>query len=87
MLRAISNWQLLIRTMCVQLLFRVAVFLAAGSRRQSRHALTYVRRIGAIGLLMPNVKRPATHFVRSSARVLRLAGREGVAPRQNTPEH
>jgi hypothetical protein len=27
---------------------------------ESRHALTCVRRIGAIGLPTPNVKRPAT---------------------------
>ena len=59
---AISNWQLLIQTVCVQLLFRVAVLLAAGSRWKSRHALTCVRRIGAIGLPTPNIKWPANLF-------------------------
>ena len=53
---AISNWHLLIQTGCMQLLSRVAVFLAAGWW-EARHALTSVRRIGAIGLPTPNVKR------------------------------
>jgi hypothetical protein len=56
---AISNWHLLIQTGCMQLLSRVAGFLAAGWW-EARHALTSVRRIGAIGLPTPNVKRPAT---------------------------
>jgi hypothetical protein len=49
----------LIQVVCMQFPSRVAVFLAAGWW-ETRHALTCVRRIGAIGLPAPNVKLPAT---------------------------
>ena len=79
-IRPRSRTGLLIQTGCMQLLSRVVVFLAAGSW-EARHALTSIRRIGAIGLPTPNVKLHP-FYSRFCPRVA-LAGQEGVALQKN----